>query len=94
MKTLARKAGIEKRVHFHGLRHSYAAYLIDRSVPLHYIKRMLGHSSLIITERYCDHINPAQVLDTIGALEWPAAPGGLKAGSPAELDAAAQQGGS
>lgn len=74
MKRLADKAGIEKRVHFHGLRHSYAAYLMDQGVPIHYIRRMLGHSSIAITERYCDHINPAQVLEAVGSLPWPDAP--------------------
>jgi integrase len=75
MAALGRKAGIEKRVHFHGLRHSYAAYLMDRNVPIHYIRRMLGHSSIAITERYCDHINPAEVVDHLRALDWPDAPG-------------------
>jgi site-specific recombinase XerD len=73
MKRLAERAGIEKRCHFHGLRHSYAAYLMDQGVPIHYIKRMLGHSSIAITERYCDHINPVQVVEHVRALEWPAA---------------------
>lgn len=71
MIALGRKAGIEKRVHFHGLRHTYASYLMDRNVPIHYIRRVLGHSSIAITERYCDHINPAEVLEHVRALEWP-----------------------
>lgn len=71
MKVLARKAGIEKRVHYHGLRHTYAAHLMDSGVPIHYIRRMLGHSSIAITERYADHINPAQVVEALRALDWP-----------------------
>lgn len=71
LKRLAERAGIEKRVHPHGLRHSYASYLMDQGVPIHYIRRMLGHSSISITERYVDHLNPAQPLAAVRALPWP-----------------------
>lgn len=70
-KKLADRAGIEKRVHPHGLRHTYASYLMDRGVPIHHIRRMLGHSSLAVTERYCDHLNPAEVIDSLRSLDWP-----------------------
>jgi len=71
IKSWARYAGIEKRVHFHGLRHSYASYLLDSGVPIHFIKRMLGHSSIAITEHYADHISPSRVIELLHALEWP-----------------------
>jgi site-specific recombinase XerD len=68
---LAAKAGIDKRVHPHGLRHSYASYLMDQGVPIHHIRRMLGHSSIAVTERYADHINPATVIEQMRGLAWP-----------------------
>jgi integrase len=69
---LAIKAGIDKRVHPHGLRHSYASYLADRSdVPLRTIQTMLGHSSLATTERYLHHLNPTAELELVSSLEWP-----------------------
>jgi site-specific recombinase XerD len=68
---LAVKAGIGKRVHPHGLRHSYASYLMDQGVPIHQIKRRLGHSSLAVTERYVDHLNPATDIEDARALAWP-----------------------
>jgi site-specific recombinase XerD len=71
---LADKAGVEKRVHPHGLRHTYASYLLEQGVPIHHIRRMLGHSSLAITERYADHINPAEVVEGLRSLSWPSAP--------------------
>lgn len=71
LRHLAVKAGIEKRVHPHGLRHTYASYLMDRGVPVHYIRRALGHSSIAVTERYCDHLNPAEVVATLRELDWP-----------------------
>jgi integrase len=71
LSDLAKKAGVRKRVHPHGLRHTYASYLLDQGQPIHYIKRALGHSSIAITERYADHLNPAKVLEELRAVEWP-----------------------
>lgn len=72
MKQLGRRAGVEKRVHPHCLRHSYASWLLDMDVPIHYIQRCLGHTSIAVTQRYADHVNPARVLREIRKVEWPA----------------------
>jgi site-specific recombinase XerD len=53
---LAAKAGIAKRVHPHGLRHTFAAELAREGVPMNEIQRWLGHSSLHTTTTYLDHI--------------------------------------
>jgi integrase/recombinase XerD len=71
LKKLAVKAGIDKRVHPHGLRHTYASFLMDQGVPIHHIRRMLGHTSISITERYVDHLNPSEVLETMRRVQWP-----------------------
>ena len=70
---LAAKAGIEKRCHPHGLRHSHAAYLAAQRVPMNVVQRQLGHSSLATTGIYLDSINPAAVVEAVRDLEWPAA---------------------
>jgi site-specific recombinase XerD len=71
LKKLAGKAGIEKRVHPHGLRHSYASYLMERGVPLATIQAMLGHGNLAVTERYMHRLNPAAELERVRTLDWP-----------------------
>lgn len=71
LKRLAERAGIEKRVHPHGLRHTYASYLMERGVPLTVIMTMLGHGSLGVTERYVNHLNPFEKLERIRQLDWP-----------------------
>ena len=53
---LARKAGIAKRVHAHGLRHTFAAELADERADIRVIQHALGHSSLATTQRYVDHL--------------------------------------
>jgi site-specific recombinase XerD len=70
MKLLARKAGIEKRVHPHGLRHTCAAELALEGVPVHVIRRQLGHASLATTERYIDHLMPMDIVGAMQLRQW------------------------
>jgi site-specific recombinase XerD len=67
---LAIQAGIDKRVHPHGLRHTHAHELAMEEVPITIIQRQLGHISLATTDRYLNHIAPKQVIDRIGEREW------------------------
>jgi site-specific recombinase XerD len=69
---LARRAGIEKRVHAHGLRHTHAVELVREGVPLPLISRQLGHSSSAVTARYIDHVAPLEVIETIRSRTWEA----------------------
>jgi integrase len=70
---LGAKAGIEKRVHSHGLRHTHAVELMREGVPVMVISRQLGHSSLGVTQRYLDHLEPGEVVAVMQARAWPAA---------------------
>ena len=70
MKRLAARAGVEKRVHAHGLRHTHAFELASEGVPVHEIQRQLGHSSLATTDRYVNHLNPAAAVESIRRREW------------------------
>jgi site-specific recombinase XerD len=56
------RAGIEKRVHPHGLRHSHAAELVEEGVPVNVIQQQLGHANLATTDVYLRHIAPAAVI--------------------------------
>ena len=67
---LAKRAGIQKRVHPHGLRHTHAAELACEGVPLNIIQAQLGHSNAATTSRYLDHIAPQEVLKTMNRREW------------------------
>ena len=62
MKRVAAKAGIEKRVHPHGLRHSFATDLSMEGVPMPIIQQMLGHAHLSTTNTYLKHMAPADVI--------------------------------
>ena len=67
---LAARAGIEKRVHAHGLRHAHAAELRAEGVDIAVISRQLGHRSLLTTIEYLDHLAPGSVLRSIGRRRW------------------------
>jgi integrase len=67
---LAVKAGIHKRVHPHGLRHSHAHELMLEGIPVPIIQRQLGHASLATTDRYLRNIAPIDVIAAIQRREW------------------------
>lgn len=79
--ALGRSAGIDKRVHAHGLRHTFAAELRRESVDIGVISRQLGHKNLATTVRYLDHIAPVAVIEAIGARTWPEIGEGLVRGA-------------
>jgi site-specific recombinase XerD len=62
MRRIGRQAGIEKRVHAHGLRHTHAAELATEGVPVNVIQQQLGHSRLSTTDTYLKHVAPADVI--------------------------------
>lgn len=71
IKHLGEKAGIEKRVHSHGLRHTHAVELMREGVSLLVISRQLGHASLQTTQRYLDHLEPGEVVSVMQGRDWP-----------------------
>jgi site-specific recombinase XerD/DNA-binding Lrp family transcriptional regulator len=71
LKRYARKAGVKKRVHPHGLRHTHAFELSLEGLPVALIQAQLGHADLAMTEHYLRHLSPTQLLERIAQRACP-----------------------
>jgi integrase/recombinase XerD len=72
LRRLAGGAGITRRVHPHGLRHTFAVELEQAGTPVTTISKLLGHSSVAVTARYLDHLTNGQAVAALEATELPA----------------------
>ncbi len=70
LKRLAEKAGIEKRVTPHQLRHTFAHDLLNEGIGLQHIQISLGHSAIATTSKYLQRFNPRETIETIKERVW------------------------
>lgn len=56
-KKSVRAAGLNDKIHFHTLRHSFASMLVQRGVSLYVVKELLGHEDLSTTQIYSIYSN-------------------------------------
>lgn len=68
-------AGLED-VGWHTLRHTYASHLVMRGVPIRTVQAWLGHSSIVMTEKY-SHLSPDYGHAAANVLDTPLAPAAL-----------------
>ena len=69
---LARKAGVERRVHAHGLRHAFAVDLVRSGAPLYVVRDALGHASVATTNVYLSRVGAHEAVDVMRNRQWAA----------------------
>jgi len=65
LKNYVNRAGIEKDIHPHCLRHTYSTALFQQSKDLEALRRILGHSRIQTTQIYMNHYSATDLQETI-----------------------------
>ena len=76
---LCSRTGI-KKIGWHALRHTFASQLVMKNVPMRHVQQLLGHSSIVMTERYA-HLAPHTLHDAVAVLDTPNAMFGHSVGT-------------
>ncbi len=63
VRTCAQRAGINKPIHPHTLRHSCATHLLQGGADVRTVQEMLGHASVTTTQIYT-HVTPQTLIET------------------------------
>ena len=69
VKSLAKKALIQKRIHPHVIRHTFATTLLDKGNDLRTVQALMGHSHIRTTERYL-HSTDDRKVEAIRSLQF------------------------
>lgn len=64
------RSGLNKNLHLHNLRHTFASHLIMSGVDMLTVSRYLGHSDIKITEKYYSHLSPGHYQHSIEKLPY------------------------
>ena len=59
--SVKQSAGIQKKIVFHTLRHSFATHLLEDGVSIYVIKQLLGHADISTTSFYCHLVKISQM---------------------------------
>jgi integrase len=61
MRAALKKAGIERHVRFHNLRHTFATLLTQRGVSIQVVADQLGHAGTRVAQEHYSHHSPEYI---------------------------------
>jgi len=64
------KIGLPKGISVHSLRATFACQLIDRGCDIYTVSRLLGHSSVKVTEKHYLALDPVHMRDAVDMLDF------------------------
>ena len=64
-----RKSGLNKKLHFHSLRHTFATWLVKAGVSIYEVQKLLGHSNVTITQVY-SHLASEELHSAVSKLQF------------------------
>lgn len=59
----------EDKIVLHSLRHTFASRLVRAGVPIYEMSKLLGHSSVVTTQRFYAHLNADTLRSSINVLD-------------------------
>ncbi len=65
LKTWARKAGIEKNIHFHMSRHTFGVIMLQSGVDIYTVSKLLGHDSVTTTSKYYANLTQERAVEAV-----------------------------
>jgi integrase len=69
-KIYVRKAGLNPKLHFHSLRHTFATWLVQGGVGIYEVQKLLGHSSIAVTQIY-SHLASSELHSAVRRISIP-----------------------
>ncbi len=67
-KGLCERSGVAN-LKFHDLRHTFTARLLTKGVPIYKVSKILGHSSVVVTEQHYGHLSLEDLKGAISCIE-------------------------
>jgi integrase/recombinase XerD len=68
-KKVIRRLGMNEKYHFHLLRRSFGSQLLQRGIPISNISKLLGHSSIAVTEKHYTNLNIENLTNAVKVLD-------------------------
>lgn len=67
-KKAVRKSGLDDRLHFHSLRHSFGSLLVQKGVSIYEVQQLLGHKDITTTQIY-SHLTVDNLKESVKVLD-------------------------